>query len=102
MSSHCNRYPQCGCGETVGTKCHVPEIILVGQGKVSMTELVHGLESKEVVLVGAHTTPYPAGREVEEAKLKEFQELELKKRGKPVKPKRKHGRNYTPPKKRRK
>lgn len=25
MSSHCNRYPGCGCSSSVGTKCHLPE-----------------------------------------------------------------------------
>lgn len=25
MSSHCNRYPNCGCLPSVGTKCHLPE-----------------------------------------------------------------------------
>lgn len=25
MSSHCNRYPSCGCSSSVGTKCQLPE-----------------------------------------------------------------------------
>lgn len=25
MSSHCNRYPGCGCGSYVGTKCALPD-----------------------------------------------------------------------------
>lgn len=24
MSSHCNRYPSCGCNSQVGTKCQLP------------------------------------------------------------------------------
>lgn len=23
MSAHCSRYPSCGCGEEIGTKCHL-------------------------------------------------------------------------------
>lgn len=25
MSSHCGRYPGCGCSSVVGTKCHLPD-----------------------------------------------------------------------------
>lgn len=25
MSTHCNRYPGCGCPEEIGIKCHLPE-----------------------------------------------------------------------------
>ncbi len=25
MSSHCGRYPNCGCSKEVGTKCHLPD-----------------------------------------------------------------------------
>ena len=25
MSSHCSRYPTCGCSNSVGTKCYLPE-----------------------------------------------------------------------------
>lgn len=25
MSSHCNRYPECGCNSYCGTKCHLPD-----------------------------------------------------------------------------
>lgn len=24
MSSHCSRYPNCGCSKEIGTKCHLP------------------------------------------------------------------------------
>ena len=24
MSSHCGRYPNCGCSSVAGTKCHLP------------------------------------------------------------------------------
>ncbi|MEI6061724.1 MAG: dATP/dGTP pyrophosphohydrolase domain-containing protein [Bacteroidota bacterium] len=26
MSSHCNKYPGCGCGPEVGTKCHIKRL----------------------------------------------------------------------------
>ncbi len=25
MSTHCSRFPKCGCLKTIGTKCHLPE-----------------------------------------------------------------------------
>lgn len=25
MSSHCGRYPGCGCSSQIGTKCHLPD-----------------------------------------------------------------------------
>lgn len=26
MSSHCSRYPACGCSPDIGTKCHLPNV----------------------------------------------------------------------------
>jgi len=43
MSSHCGRYPKCGCSEYVGNKCHLSDEEYVKQGVDEGKKLIDGL-----------------------------------------------------------
>lgn len=73
MSRHCNRYPECGCPEDIGTKCNVikkgrtvgPTIVTVGNPTMTAEELTKIMqelkERKEPVIVsldGAEPVPF--------------------------------------------
>lgn len=80
MSSHCNRYPNCGCRSDLGTKCHLPD----GDPR---------LQEKEKDTSGSR--PFTMAE-----KQAELEKWERQQRGASGKIKRKHATNYTPPKKR--
>ena len=72
MSSHCGRYPKCGCSSVMGTKCHLPD------GDMRLGEKEPEFSS-----------------EVEAGKLAEYEKYyPIPKHSKPT--------NYTAPKKKRK
>lgn len=78
MSSHCDRYPDCGCSSVIGTKCHLD-----------------GIDER----LGQIEPTF--GDEVEMKKSKIAAEAErIDRGGSSLNPRRKHARNYTPPKKR--
>lgn len=77
MSSHCGRYPGCGCNSYCGTKCQLPE----GDPR---------LKEKEPEF----------GEETEKFKQMEFEKYLLDQNGKHIK--RRKPTNYTPPKNKRK
>lgn len=77
MSSHCSRYPECGCSKEIGTKCHLP----YGKGLNTGNE-VDELEIEKMK------------RDVE-TKMRMIEEGSSSK-----KPKRKYPSNYTKPKRR--
>lgn len=76
MSSHCYRYPKCGCGPDVGTKCGFPD---------DHKALSEGPEEKKPV-------------DIEALKREAYEDAKRKDMGR--KPKRKYPTNYTPPKRR--
>ena len=43
MSTHCPRYPECGCSESFGTKCHLPDLRAKNARDFEGTELINGL-----------------------------------------------------------
>lgn len=47
MSSHCNRYPGCGCLPDVGTKCHLEE------GNPKLNEKEVEVKIPKLIIVGA-------------------------------------------------
>ncbi len=88
MSSHCNRYPGCGCGSYVGTKCQLPE------GDLRLLE-------KEADGKPWEEVKNEFDIEAEKRRIAEYYDR-LERGGSSIRPKRKHATNYTPPKKKRK
>lgn len=86
MSSHCSRYPACGCTSSIGVKCHLSE------GDPRLLE-------KEVDNT-ADEIDWDKISKIKEAEREKFERLE--RGGKSKKPHRKYPTNYTPPKKKRK
>lgn len=81
MSAHCSRYPACGCSNHCGTKCHLPD----GHDKLLEKE---GLPNPQAI------------QQLKQRISDEYNRIE---RGSSsIRPKRKHGTNFTPQKKRRK
>lgn len=95
MSSHCSRYPACGCNKYCGSKCHLPE----GDSR---------LLEKEPDEVGSYDDWLDKNKfqdddmPIREALEKEILEArqKLPKVFTEKKPHRKHATNYTPPKRR--
>lgn len=87
MSTHCNRYPACGCGPDIGTKCNFPEELMIYRN-----ELGYPLKQKDGDIDWEKTA------EEKEAMRSKFERIE--RGGASTKPHRKHATNYTPPKKR--
>lgn len=88
MSSHCNRYPSCGCNSYMGTKCQLP----ADDPRLQQKEEEIDINS-------------PDWHGVEEHKQAVAEEFERRERGgKSKKPHKKHHyqSNLQPPKKKRK
>lgn len=81
MSSHCSRYPVCGCYNDYGTKCHLPD----GDDRLLQKE---GMPNPKAI------------QELKQRLSDEYNRVERSSSS--IQPKRKLGTNYTPPKKRRK
>lgn len=111
MSSHCNRYPSCGCSSSIGTKCHLVE----SDTKQAQEELPY-FEPEDPKISKDPEFSGPTGPEEPEIRrnAKGYPlktdgtvdwDLTAKEKGlfakEPKKPHHKYPRGYTPPKKRR-
>lgn len=123
MSSHCNRYPKCGCSPEIGSKCHLPEghpslskmetvgiIAHVDHGKTTLA-VMERLKDRGYEPIAFPINDSPSlkafesemhGLMIEESKRLESEYYDrLDRNGSSRKPHRKHATNYTPPKKKR-
>jgi len=92
MSTHCGRYPNCGCSSYIGTKCHLPE------GHPALLEKQPERNDWGFPLQDDGTIDWEiTGREKQEVADKYER---INRVGKSKKPHRKYPTNYTPSKKR--
>lgn len=117
MSSHCVRYPICGCSKEIGEKCHwtkeryesdVAERLAVADGV--LVEKPRAIGFTEAVKRNDKGYPLLENGEIDWAKTSEEKgeylkkhEAKIRSSGDPWADKRnkgKHGTNYTPPKRR--
>lgn len=117
MSSHCNRYPACGCLPDIGTKCQLPDghvLLLRAEQPDKRTiddiseELAAKLEGRKPIkrnelgypLLEDGSVDWELTGKEKEAEMEKYERIQRGASSK--KPHKKHATNYTPPKRRRK
>jgi hypothetical protein len=94
MSTHCGRYPSCGCSSYIGTKCQLPE------GHPPLFEKEPDRNENGYPLTEVGNIDWALTSKEKQEIADKFENLN--KEGKSKKPHRKYPTNYTKPKKRRK